>query len=1188
MSEDSDKQPGWQFWIDRGGTFTDVIAMAPDGTERTRKLRSDAPELYDDAAVASIEAILAASPTLGRHIDTVRIGTTVATNALLERKAPPVGLLLTQGFADLLEIADQRRSELFGLKLTKREVPVARVLTTSARISAAGEVLSAHDLDALDQEFRRLVDEDINHLAISLLHNWQHPQHELEAKRLALAAGIEHVTCSHETTPVQGYLQRTETTWVDTWLTPVLQGYLQRFKTSLAKIASVTSIDFMQSHGGLDKAHQVRGKDAVLSGPAGGLVALAHEGAGLGLESLIGMDMGGTSTDICHWQGRFEQRTDNEVGGYRLHTPMLRLDTIASGGGSLLECEDGRLQVGPESAGAQPGPAAYGLGGPATLTDANVVLGRLPAEVLPKVFGRDGDQRLDPLASRAALDRLRSDNTEALGGYSLEALAQRWIDIGVEQVAGAAHQLALRHGSELKRFVLGAFGGAAGQIACAVATRLDIEKIWLHPRAGVLSALGIGIARHRRLSETSVDQPLSACWSEIARQRDARLSELGAETELETSLLVSVAGSDGVLEVDWGSVAQIDERFAAAHLQRFGVRPRGALHVKGVRFATVGQTANYQTGATQSEADIDTTCRCWFGDQWLNVRVCSPQLLTEEPTPGPIIVADAHTTVWVEPGWAAKRDVQGHLLLVRRQSSATAQRVEASDSTTVDPALLEIFNRRFTLVAEHMGHVLEKTAQSVNIRERLDYSCALFDATARLIANAPHMPVHLGSMGASVQHVLDSVPDLAAGDVYLINSPYAGGTHLPDITAVRPWFNEQGQLKFFLASRAHHADVGGLTPGSMPAMSRSIDEEGILFENFPLVREGELRDQALLEHLGAGRLPARAPDRNLSDLRAQLASLQEGSDQLNQLIEHFGESTVTRYMHHVFDNARGAVSRIIHGLSGGQATVVLDDDSRVQVALKTSADRLVVDFSGTSPQHPTNFNAPSAVARASVLYFMRVMANRDIPLNDGCLADVELRVPSGSMLDPQPPAAVVAGNVETSQAITNALFAAAGVLAHGQGTMNNLTFGNERVQYYETIAGGSGAGDGFDGAAVVQTHMTNSRCTDPEILESRLPVRLLEFSLRHGSGGCGRWSGGDGAIRRIEALEPMSMSILSSNRTQRPHGLEGGDPGTPGANRIIRKNGQTEDLAGVASADLDVGDRIEILTPGGGGFGRPD
>ncbi|MEL7024076.1 MAG: hydantoinase B/oxoprolinase family protein [Pseudomonadota bacterium] len=1187
MSEDSDKQPGWQFWIDRGGTFTDVIALAPDGSQRVRKQRSVAPEMYDDAAVACITAILDASPQFERTIDSIRIGTTVATNALLERKAPPVALLLTEGFEDLLEIADQRRDQLFGLALSKRDLPVHEILTTPARVSATGEEISAHDPEALQNAFVQLANDGVQHLAISLLHNWQHPKHELEAKQIAKAAGIAHVTCSHETAPVQGYLQRTETTWVDTWLTPVLQSYIRGFKHALANVASVTRIDFMQSHGGLDEADKVRGKDAVLSGPAGGLVALAREGNGLDLNALIGMDMGGTSTDICHWQGRFEQRTDNEVGGYRLHTPMLRLDTIASGGGSLLTCVDGRLQVGPESAGAQPGPAAYGLAGPATLTDANVVLGRLPAEVLPRVFGHDGEQPLDAPASHQALDHLRQQHATALEQYSVEALAQRWLDIGVEQIAGAAHQVALRHGSDLRSFVLGAFGGAAGQIACAVASRLGIQKIWLHPRAGVLSALGIGIAQHRRLFEASVDQPLKTCWAALDSQREDHSNSLDKKSDLETTVMVSVSGSDGVLEVGWGSMDGIKREFRTLHAQRYGIKPDGELHVHSVRFAHVGDSVEYVLSDEPQIEPVSTECRCWIDGEWEQVPVRSPQALSDQPIAGPVIIADDHTTIWVAPEWHVQRNAGGHLLLEHKASQA--DRRPAHDGTSSsDPALLEIFNRRFTLVAEHMGHVLEKTAQSVNIRERLDYSCALFDANARLIANAPHMPVHLGSMGASVRHVLEGIQSLQPGDVYLINSPYAGGTHLPDITAIRPWFDADKTLRFFLASRAHHADVGGLTPGSMPATSRSIDDEGILFDNFLLVRSGVLRDEALLQHLTNSQLPARAPARNLSDLRAQLAALQEGSDQLDQLIDHFGEATVTRYMHHVFDNARSAVRTVLSELTDGCAMVELDDGSRIQVTLTVDRDRLAVDFNGTSKQHTSNFNAPAAVARAAVLYFMRVMANRDIPLNDGCLADVDIQIPADCMLSPQPPAAVVAGNVETSQAITNALFAAAGVLAHGQGTMNNLTFGNQRVQYYETIAGGSGAGPGFPGVPVVQTHMTNSRSTDPEILETRLPVRLHEFAVRRGSGGRGQWAGGDGAIRRIEVLEAMSMSLLSSNRRLAPQGLDGGQAGLPGVNRVIRSDGTVETLHAVCSADLRAGDRIEILTPGGGGFGSAD
>ncbi|MEL6302890.1 MAG: hydantoinase B/oxoprolinase family protein [Pseudomonadota bacterium] len=1183
MSEDSDNSPGWRFWIDRGGTFTDVIARAPDGTEHVQKLRSCAPSLYADAAVEAIRQILANSTVDTRYVQSIRIGTTVATNALLEASAPPVALLVTEGFSDLLQIADQRRRQLFGLQLVPREIPIAKILTTRARVQADGRELSSHNLEALEQAFTELAEDRIEHLAISLLHNWQHPSHEEIALDLARSVGIKHITCSHQTAPIRGYLARTETTLVDTWLTPVLHDYLSQFKNALGDIADVERIAFMQSHGGLASAATVRGKDAVLSGPAGGLIALAEGAKAVDLSAVIGMDMGGTSTDICHWRGTFEQQTDNEIGGYRLHTPMLRLDTIASGGGSLLSCADGRLQVGPGSAGASPGPAAYGMQGPATLTDANVVLGRLPPEFLPTVFGEHGDLPLQTSAAQAAIDALRLENAALLGDASLETLAEGWLRIAVEQVANAGRQLTLKHGSDPRQFALAAFGGAAGQIACAVADALNVSTIWLHPRAGVLSALGIGIAERKTLREISIEAPLHECWNRIEAERQVQARTLATDARLETTALIAIAGTDGSLEIPWGDIDSLRTLFKQHHQQRYGVEPEGELTLVGVRYCVAISTHDDVPIETWPSATALGESTLWLQGKPHRVPVLPPAAIGETPIAGPFIMVSDHTTLVVEPGWSATRNASNHLLLHRTGRAG----VVAPKYKAVDPALLEVFNRRFTLVAEHMGHVLERTAQSVNIRERLDYSCALFDANANLIANAPHMPVHLGSMGSSVQHVLERVPSLKDGDVYLVNSPYAGGTHLPDITAVRPWFDQQGDVRFFVASRAHHADVGGLTPGSMPANSTTIDQEGVLLDCFQLVADGVIREAELRSLLSDAAYPARNPERNVSDLKAQLAALQEGCGQIDRLVKSFGEATVDRYMHLVFENARKTIADVIAKLPNGEASVVLDDQSQVTVALVVRDQRLTVDFTGTSAQHPGNFNAPSAVTRAAVLYFLRVLAARDIPLNDGCLADVEIIVPQRSMLDPASPAAVVAGNVETSQAVTNALFAASGRLAHGQGTMNNLTFGNERVQYYETIAGGSGAGAGFPGASGVQTHMTNSRTTDPEILETRLPVRLLQFELRRGSGGAGRWVGGDGIVRRLEMLEPVRATILSGNRRQTPSGIKGGDNGAAGINRIRRADGALETLPGVASAELDAGDVFEILTPGGGGFGKP-
>ena len=781
MSNDSDRPAGWQFWVDRGGTFTDVVARDPGGSLHVRKLRSDAPDLYDDAAVAAIADLIAGHPA---QIDAVRLGTTVATNALLEGEAPPMALLVNEGFADVLDIADQRRPDLFALEVRKRRLPLRQVVTTPARIDANGTPLADHERTQLATTFAALRDAGITHLAISLLHNWRYPSQEQEARALAEAAGFDTVVCSHETAPVEGYLARTETTVVDTWLTPVLQAYLQRFRAALASIASVGAIQFMQSHGGLADARQVRGKDAVLSGPAGGLIGLARAAKHLGLDAVIGIDMGGTSTDLCHWRGTLEQRSDNTIGGFRLHSPMLRLNTIASGGGSRVRMVDGRLAVGPASAGAQPGPAAYGAGGPATLTDANVVLGRLPAEHLPAVFGADGRQPLDANASTRALAEVLKDGGKALAGYDVVTLAQRSVDLAVDQVAGAVRKLALQHGSDLRQFTLAAFGGAAGQIACAVADALELTRVWLHPAAGVLSALGIGLADERSQQETTINQPLHTALPALSARIDSARALLADDETLEATLVLRPPGTEVMLPVAWGMADDIVRRFDSAYRQRFGVAPGSGIEVAALRLATVRPgPAHPDIGPGDHDRTRESLAALRIGEAWVDTPVTTPDALTDQPRRGPLIVVADHTTLVVEPGWQLERNAQGHLLLSRESGPAQHALATAAQAEAVDPALLDVFNRRFTLVAEHMGHVLAQTAHSVNIRERLDFSCALFSADGALIANAPHMPVHLGSMGDSVRHI-HTEAEPRAGDVWLVNSPYAGGTHLPDITAV--------------------------------------------------------------------------------------------------------------------------------------------------------------------------------------------------------------------------------------------------------------------------------------------------------------------------------------------------------------------------------------------------------------------
>ncbi|MEN0044427.1 MAG: hydantoinase B/oxoprolinase family protein [Pseudomonadota bacterium] len=1171
MTRPRDKRPGWQFWIDRGGTFTDIVARRPDGTLAATKLLSEQPGRYSDAPAEGIARLLRSEAPAG--VESIRIGTTVATNALLEGQAPPTALIVTRGFHDLLEIGDQRRDELFALHIKKRRVPVARILTCQGRLDVAGHELSTPDLDTLEAAFAALAADGIDTLAISLLHGWRHPGHERKVAAAARSAGVTAVTCSHETAPAQGYLARTETTLVDAWLTPVLARYLQRFRDALADVCDCDDITFMQSNGGLVDADAIRGKDAVLSGPAGGIVGIARS-AEPG-ERIVGFDMGGTSTDVCVWQGAFERRTDNRIGGYRLTTPMLRLETIAAGGGSVLAYRDERFVVGPDSAGADPGPAAYGKGGPATVTDANVVLGRLPVDFVPRVFGPNGDAPLSLEASRSALLALGA------GGADAVSQAESFATVAVDNMAAAIRRETLQRGEDVRAFTLMAFGGAAGQLACRVADALDITRVRVHAFAGVFSALGIGLADRMTLREVAIGAPLHDAAADIERERTAVAAVLEPSDLVEFDAVLQVPGADAPIAVPLDTPYAMQRAFEAAHRSRFGIEAESAPEVLALRVRHITARADAPTvvaaDATQGAACGSATLHAQ--GQMLEAAVWRSSDIGGTTIEGPAIVIDAHATLVVDPGWRLTRDGDGGLHLERHATAAAQGDVDHA-------AWLEVFNNRFRQVAEHMGHVLERTAHSVNIRERLDFSCALFDDQGRLIANAPHMPVHLGSMGASVRHVIDARADaLAPGDVIALNSPYAGGTHLPDITLVQAVPDSAGDTFCYLATRAHHADVGGIAPGSMPADSRHIDEEGVLIDNLRIVQGGRFDTGTLTRVLTELKHPARNVARNLADLRAQVAALSEGVRQVETMRTQFGATRVAEFMTAVHDNAAGCVRRALRGRKGGRAAIELDNGLVIRVRVTVDGDHAHIDFTGSSAQHAGNFNAPLAVTRAAVLYVLRTLVDHDIPLNDGCLAPVTLTVPEGSFLNPAAPAAVVAGNVETSQCVTNALYAALGVMAHAQGTMNNLTFGNDAVQYYETIAGGTGAGAAFDGADAVQSHMTNSRLTDTEVLEARLPVRVVTFHIRRGSGGGGTYRGGDGVVRELLMTEPVTVSILSGFRARAPLGLAGGDPGLCGRNHVVRSSGATVPLSGVASVALAAGDAIRIETPGGGGYG---
>ena len=1212
----------WQFWVDRGGTFTDLVARDPEGELHTRKLLSENPQAYADAAVQGVRDLLGLAgddPIPAGLIHEVRMGTTVATNALLERKGEPTLLVITEGLEDALAIGHQARPELFARAIRLPSPVYARVEPVRERVNAAGEVLQAVDLEALRPRLQAALNDGIRAVAVVCVHGYRYPAHEQAVAALAREMGFAEVATSHATSPLIKLVPRGETTVVDAYLSPVLGRYVEQVSSELGDVP----LRFMQSHGGLVDAARFRGRDAILSGPAGGIVGALKTAAPLGFERLITFDMGGTSTDVAHLAGELERRQESEVAGARLRVPMLDIHTVAAGGGSVCRFDGIRLRVGPESAGAQPGPACYGQGGPLTVTDCNVLLGRLRPEYFPAVFGPGRDRPLDPDPVRQQFEVLASEVRSATGDAVTPAgLAEGLLQIAVEHMAQAIKTISVQRGHDVSRYALVCFGGAGGQHACRVAEQLGMHHILFHPLGGVLSAYGMGLGELRALRERSLEWPLDAAHAEAiesaledqARAAAAALAEQGVAEEamrIERRLHLRLAGSDTALEVPHGSVDALMEAFAAAWRGRYGFAPPDRELVVAVAAAeaiATGDEASDMSVPTQGSREMpapeaDTVTMVVAGE-----RRDVPLYRREDLRPGmtlagPALVIEATATLVLEPGWRGCIEHEGTLRLVRATDADRRAQPAASDPASIprDPVLLEVFNNRFMAIADQMGFTLRNTAHSVNIKERLDFSCALFDARGQLVANAPHMPVHLGSMGASVRAVVAAAgADLRPGDAWVLNDPYNGGTHLPDITVVTPVFVGPGGVvtedpeadvaapAFFVASRGHHADVGGITPGSMPAFSRRLEEEGVLIAPTRLVRDGRFATSRLRDLLVSGDWPARNPDQNLADLEAQVAANRKGLEELGRLLDEYGAATVTAYMRHVQDNATEAVERLIPGLEGGTFRYALDNGAEIRVAVTPDpgARRLRIDFAGTSPAREDNFNAPGSIVRAAVLYVLRTLLEDAIPLNDGCLKPVELAIPEGCLLNPLPPAAVVAGNVETSQVVTDALFGALGVQAAAQGTMNNLTFGDAGRQYYETIAGGSGAGPGYHGASAVQTHMTNSRLTDPEVLESRFPVRVERFGYRRGSGGGGEYRGGDGVIRRLGFDSPMEVVLLANRRRVPPFGLAGGEPGALGEDVILRADGRREPMAGCDRRAVGPGDAVEIHTPGGGGYGR--
>ncbi len=1203
MTQAGIKDPaGWQFWVDRGGTFTDVVARRPDGRIDARKLLSENPTQYDDAVVAGIRACLRAAGEdldTGAAIDGIRVGTTVATNALLERHGEPTLLLITRGFGDALRIGYQQRPALFDRHIRLPTPLYDDVVEVDERLDPRGRVIQPLDEIGLARLLEDAHAGGLRSVAIIFLHGYREPRHEAMAETLARRAGFTQISASHQVGALAKLVARGDTTVVDAYLSPVLRRYVDRLRTALPD----TRLLFMQSNGGLVEAGSFRGRDSILSGPAGGVVGMAATAEAAGFDRLIGFDMGGTSTDVSLYDGAFERTLDSEVAGARIQAPMMRIHTVAAGGGSILKFLDGRFQVGPESAGADPGPACYRRGGPLTVTDANLRLGRIQPDRFPRVFGANGDQALDPAATRDAFARLaRQIENETGQRFSEEAMAEGYVRIAVERMAQAIKQISIQRGYDTGRFTLCCFGGAAGQHACAVADALGIPAVMIHPLSGVLSAYGMGLADLREIRQQAVQAPLDqASLDALAPRFEAleqdisrNLRDQGVMLEpvFQRSLLIRFEGSDTLLEVPHGDADTVAAGFDDRHRNQFGFRedkPRmiEAMTVEAVVRESGGALPEWVTPRVteppRAESRPVFIDGCWH-DTPIHQR---RHLLPGFDIPGPALILEDNATTLVAPHWTASIDDARNMLLRRQRESGPA--AAGIDIDRPDPVLLEVFNNLFMHIAEQMGVVLEKTAHSVNIKERLDFSCAVFDTDGGLVANAPHMPVHLGSMGESVRTVIRRFGgQMETGDSYVLNAPYDGGTHLPDVTVVSPFFvdGEDSPL-FYVAARAHHADIGGITPGSMPPDSARIEQEGVLIDCMQLVRRGRFREHAMREVLAGGPYPARNPDQNIADLRAQLAATSRGLDELARMLGQYGVDVVRAYMDHVQDNAEEAVRRAIGGLTSGSFRYELDNGEAIAVRIDVDRDArsAVIDFDGTSAQSASNFNAPLAVCRAAVLYVFRTLVDHDIPLNEGCMRPLELRVPAGSLLDPRPPAAVVAGNVETSQCVVDALYGALGVLAAAQGTMNNLTFGNERYQYYETLCGGAGAGPDFDGASAVHTHMTNSRLTDPEILEWRYPVRLRRFEIRRGSGGDGRHRGGDGVRREIEFLESMSAGVLSNHRRIPPFGVAGGEPGATGRNRIRRRDGQVEELSATATLSVEAGDVLIIETPGGGGFG---
>ncbi len=1192
---------GWDFWIDRGGTFTDLVARKPDGTLQAHKLLSENPENYKDAAIQGIRDLMKVGKNEripADQINTVKMGTTVATNALLERKGDRTLLLTTRGFRDALEIGYQARPDIFALNIIKPELLYERVSEVEERVLADGTVEVPLAENEAREALQAAFDAGIRAVAIVFMHGYRYTEHEKRAGEIAREVGFTQVSISHEVSPLMKLVGRGDTTVVDAYLSPILRRYVDQVASELGTEGTGCRLMFMQSSGGLTAANLFQGKDAILSGPAGGVVGMVETGRMAGFEKLIGFDMGGTSTDVAHFDGEFERAFETEVAGVRMRAPMMRIHTVAAGGGSILHYDGARFRVGPDSAGANPGPACYRRGGPLAVSDANVMLGKLNPAHFPKVFGPNGNEPLDDSAVRKSFTALAN---EIGGGKTPEDVAEGFIRIAVENMANAIKKISVQRGYDVQGYALNCFGGAGAQHACLIADTLGMKTVYIHPFAGVLSAYGMGLADIRAHRQLAVEETLAQNLESRLKEIAASLSE-DSENELSGQgvpatgitthprTLLRYKGTDSALDIDLDTADRMRTSFEATHKAQFGFTSPGTdIIVEAVTVESVGggsdSTEQELPVAGGTATPMDTT-RMYASGAWHEAPLYDRALLKPGMTvTGPALIIEAHNTTVVEPGWQASISTLDHMVLTR----AVAATRDFAIGTTADPVMLEVFNNLFMSIAEQMGVTLEKTAYSVNIKERLDFSCAVFNAQGQLVANAPHMPVHLGSMDKSVETIIANNPVMHPGDVFMLNAPYNGGTHLPDITVVTPVFDTDGTtILFYTASRGHHADVGGMAPGSMTPLATTIHEEGVVIDNFKMVDKGTFLEADTLKLLTGGEFPCRNPGQNIADLKAQVAANEKGVQELRKMVRQFSLDVVQAYMNHVQDNAEESVRRVIGALHDCEYDYEMDAGQhiRVKITVDRNTRSATVDFTGTSEQQSSNFNAPRPVTNAAVLYVFRCMVADNIPMNAGCLKPITIITPSRTMLSPEYPAAVVAGNVEVSQAVTSCLFGALKAVAASQSTMNNFNFGNAKYQYYETICSGTGAGPGYDGTPAVHTHMTNTRLTDPEILEFRYPVVLEDFHIRRNAGGHGKWSGGGGIRRTVRFLEQMDVSLLTGHRRVPPFGLEGGEPGEVGHNWCRRADGTLEELKACDQTRVSAGDAIIIQTPTGGGYGK--